>query len=52
MARDCAGEEGCILSAIVNNTGIAADASVAREGRALALKWVVHFLGTSDGCLV
>ena len=42
-SRDCPSDTGCIVSAIANNTMVAMGATPG--DRAMALKWVIHFLG-------
>ncbi|KAH0613691.1 uncharacterized protein H6S33_005577 [Morchella sextelata] len=43
--RDCGGEEGCIVSAIVNMTARVTDEELSFYERQMALKFIIHFIG-------
>jgi len=45
FARDCAGTQGCIVSAIANHTLRVVDETLDRRERQMSLRWVIHFLG-------
>ncbi|EMC90833.1 hypothetical protein BAUCODRAFT_80723 [Baudoinia panamericana UAMH 10762] len=43
--RDCEGENGCIISALVNQTAVLQDSSADAKTRQDAIKFILHFIG-------
>ncbi|RPB01723.1 phospholipase C/P1 nuclease [Choiromyces venosus 120613-1] len=44
-SRDCKTDHGCIVSALVNMTGRVTDEELSHLERAMALKFIIHFIG-------